>query len=248
MRNNIVTKATAALAESVGSILASGGEGQAEALAQTFAEAEAFLLKNLAGDAGADVAKANRDRRAGHHGLAAAVTEHALDRLDYLRRKHGFAKGSQPEKDSAMSSVSLDSILKDYGAVKICKYIVDTGKTGYDEHTLTAALTKRASEMYPDLSEAQAFAKLYAEPDVWRACAIAKATMLDLQPVVVTGDELRDEDDREQAMKQLAEIGRRMAPTATPEKQFSDAFAAHPDLARRAHVRPSPTTFFPMPR
>src|SRR6476620_8054984 len=77
---------------------------------------------------GDDVAKkASRDRHVGHHSLAAAVVEHALDRLDHLRRKHGFAKSGQPEKESAMSSESLESILKDYGAAKICKHIVAEG-------------------------------------------------------------------------------------------------------------------------
>jgi len=86
-----------------------------------------------------------------------------------------------------------------------------------------------------------------------KAHALAKeTTWLDLQPMVISGGEWRDEDDREQAMKQLAEIGRRMAPTATPAKQFDLAFSdpKNAALARKAHRRPTAPAggAYPFPR
>src|SRR5260370_889476 len=60
-------------------------------------------------DDGDDVAKASRDRRVGHHSLAAAVVEHALDRLSSLRGQHGFEKAHEKEKstmDDNLTSIS----------------------------------------------------------------------------------------------------------------------------------------------
>jgi hypothetical protein len=75
-------------------------------------------------------------------------------------------------------------------------------------------------------------------------------TGADFQPVVVTGGDLRDEDDSRQAWAELAKIGAKMAPTATPERQWALAFEdpKNISLATRVHKRPAATTFFPMPR
>jgi len=69
------------------------------------------------------------------------------------------------------------------------------------------------------------------------------------QPTVISGADLRDADDAAQAMDQLREIGRRMAPTATAEKQFAVAFEDPKNVALvlRVHQRPSATTSFPFP-
>jgi hypothetical protein len=105
---DVVTKATAALEESVSSILGcdDDSETKRDALAETFAQFQMYLDREITGkslgkgvlereqrrareafekifagkaddDDGDDVAKASRDHRAGHHGLAAAITEHA---------------------------------------------------------------------------------------------------------------------------------------------------------------------------
>jgi hypothetical protein len=209
---------------------------------------------------GDDVAKADRDRHVGHHNLAAAVTEHALDRLARLRECHGFSKGGQPEKESAMSSESLESIFKDYGAAKGCKHIVAEGKTGYSEFELVSALTKHASEQHPELRPDVAFAKLYeSEESVRRACQVAKATFAEavlgpgMTPQVVTGADARDVDDPQAALDayaRLQEIGKARWPDASEAIQFSNAFTdpKNAALAAKAHRRPAPTTFFPMPR
>ena len=144
---------------------------------------------------------------------------------------------------------SIHSIMKNGGIGPVCAAIVAKGSTSISEHELVEAATKVAAEQHPELSANAAFAKVYsASTDEARclrdAIKIAKST----EVRVISGGDLRDAGDADEAMDQLREIGRRMAPTATPEKQFSLAFSANPLLAARAHRRPSPTTFFPMPR
>jgi hypothetical protein len=114
---SIISKAALALGESVGEIINSDDEAQNKqlSLAQAFAQCESHLKREFGlakslgkgplereerrrrqkyGKVFEDVAKASRDRHVGHHGLAAAVVEHTLDRLGDLRRRHGFALAS----------------------------------------------------------------------------------------------------------------------------------------------------------
>jgi hypothetical protein len=49
-------------------------------------------------DGGDDVAKADRDHRVGHHSLAAAVVDHALDALDRHRKLRGYEKSATKER------------------------------------------------------------------------------------------------------------------------------------------------------
>jgi hypothetical protein len=151
----------------------------------------------------------------------------------------------------------LASIMKDCGgAVSLCKGIVDRGRSPCGEHELVAALTKYASDLRPELRPDTAFAKLFENESVRRACAVAKSApfagmVLDymphvvgaeaFQPQVISGGDWRDEDDRRQAWDQLARIGRQMAPTATPERQWALAFEDPKNiaLALRVHRRPT---------
>jgi hypothetical protein len=204
----------------------------------------------MAADA-ADIAKA--DHNVSPHGLAAAVSEHFLDLLHHRRRHLGIEKGAQPAKDTTMStSEHLDAIVKRFGPVPFAKHIVDTGKAPCSEHELVGALTKAASEQHPELTEAQAFAKLYENASVWQAIAIAKAMpfVADLTPLVVGGEDTRDLSDESEAIAQLKQLGARKWPTATEAQQFANAFSdpKNAALAAKAHRRPAPTTSFPFPR
>jgi hypothetical protein len=55
-------------------------------------------------------------------------------------------------------------------------------------------------------------------------------------------------DDPSAALDALHRIGHERWPEASEAVRFTRAFEANPELARKAHVRPSATTFFPMPR
>jgi len=146
---------------------------------------------------------------------------------------------------------TLESIMKDFGPVALCKHIADTGHSPVGEHELVAALTTAAVGLHPELSPASAFAKLYAEESVWRACAIAKAVeVANVRPMQVTGEDTRDLSDESEAIAHLKELGRRKWPTATEAQQFANAMTdpKNAALAQRAHRRPGPTTSFPFPR
>jgi hypothetical protein len=165
---------------------------------------------------------------------------------------HAFTrlhKAAETVKEQPMRTESLESILKDFGPVKLCKHIVETGDSPVGELDLVMSLSRHVGG---DV----AFSKLYeSEEFVRKAIAIAKSapwandrpyvssrtlTPADFAPRVVTGGEWQDADDAEQAWKQLAEIGRKMAPSATPEKQFALAFEDPKNLtlALRVYRRP----------
>jgi hypothetical protein len=182
----------------------------------------------------------------------AAALDHVLHSATgqaLLARMH---KAAETAKEQPMTH---ENILKDYGAVKICKHIVAEGKTGYDEHTLVSALTRYASEQF-NLPGDRAFAKLYeSEESVRRACNIAKS--MPVTPTMVGGvdatHEAIDSTESSTAYEQLTRMAEKMR-EASPELSAAQAFdrvftdKRNASLAAKAHVRPSPTTFFPMPR
>jgi hypothetical protein len=186
----------------------------------------------------------------------------ALDHL--LNTSHGAAllhrtrKAAKETPPMTSHSEFVRDVVKQYGITALCKSMVQDQKSyGLDESSFTALVVEAAKRDAPaGETEAQSFTRVFSAPTeegvlLRKAHALAKeTTWLDLQPQVISGGDWRDEDDREQAMKQLAEIGRRMAPTATPARQFDLAFSdpKNAALAQRAHRRPAATTFFPMPR
>jgi hypothetical protein len=149
-------------------------------------------------------------------------------------------------------TAELRDIAKKYGAVALAKVLVDDGEAhGISEHELTDAITSHAKAAYPDLSPEQAFSKVYtaSTPDgllLRKACAIAKAAswtnaapVFDPQIQVVGGADAQDVNDATAAMEALHEIGRLRWPEASEAQQFTRAFESRPDLAAKAHVRPS---------
>jgi hypothetical protein len=261
---DVVARATAALAQSVASIVGCDDDDatKAAALAETFTQFQTYLEK--ADDDGGDRENGDHDRAAGG-GLAnhpvvqlarllvasgkfgdhAQALDHLLNtpRGVALVRTHKAAT----EKESNMDSIQ--AIMISGGIGPTCAAIVAKGSTSISEHALVEAATLVASERHPELSPAQAISKILAASTdearvLWDAINIAK------QPTVISGGDLRDAGDAAQAMDQLREIGRRMAPTATPEKQFSVAFEDPKNvaLALRVYQRPSAMTSFPFPR
>jgi hypothetical protein len=265
IQDNVVAKATAALKESVRLIIGDDDYDDAEKaheLAATFAEFQTYLEK-----AGVDGGGSKDDSvgKVDHHASTVAdlLTEagtfpHRTAALHYLLNKPGgqalldrlHKAAEQTEKDDPPMD-SILQIMKSGGIGPTCAAIVAKGSTTISEHELVEAATKVAAERHPELSPAQSFSRVYsAATDEARclrdAIKIAKSTEVS----VISGGDLRDAGDAAQAMDQLREIGRRMAPTATPEKQFSVALLdpKNAALANRAHRRPSPTTSFAYPR
>jgi hypothetical protein len=69
-----------------------------------------------------------------------------------------------------------------------------------------------------------------------------------MAPLQVGGEQARNVDDPSEAVAQLQSLGQERWPDLSPAQQFSRAFAAHPELAAKAHRRPAATTIFPHPR
>jgi hypothetical protein len=147
------------------------GKGVLEREQRRTREAFEKIFAAKADDDGGDdeaVTKASRDRHVGHHSLAAAVVEHALDNLNHLRRKHGFEKSekSHTKEYAAMDNQELATVLKaDGGLQALCKRVINDGASGISENDFVSAVTDLARERFADLPGDQGFAKLY-EADV----------------------------------------------------------------------------------
>jgi hypothetical protein len=187
----------------------------------------------------------------------------ALDHL--LHTAHGAALLRRLHKHEDQSTMSdyhhkLSELAKRAGIAAIAKAIVDDDAAyGIDEHELTNLVIECAKRDNPNLSDAQAFAKVFSAQDeagviLRKAFNVVKAAgaapYFDLKPVFVGGEDARDVDDPRKVIAQLQELGRQKWPTATEAVQFANAFTdpANAKLAAKAHRRPSPTTSFPFPR
>jgi hypothetical protein len=187
------------------------------------------------------------------------------DALDFLLNKPTgqalltrLKAADQPAKDYPMdTSEHLDIIMKRFGPVEFAKHIVETGSAPCTEAEFVSAVTKHAHALRPELRPDQAFAKLYeAEESVRRAVAVAKAMpfVFDDTPLQVGGidaqNEANDDTEASEAYRQLAALGQQRWPNERADVQFSRAFGLRPDLAVKAHRRPTAPVggAYPMPR
>jgi hypothetical protein len=182
-----------------------------------------------------------------------------------LNTSHGAAllhrtrthKGVDPMQDS------IHAIMKSAGIAGVCAAIVQKGTTSFTEAELVEAVGKIAVERFPQLSEAQAFSRVYtAGTDEARvlqhALSVAKAAEFSMvQPTMVGGPdamhEANDSTESSEAYAQLEAMAQKMR-MASPELSAAQAFAKvftdkrNAALAAKAHVRPRPTTSYQMPR
>ena len=156
-----------------------------------------------------------------------------------------------------MDTTELRDIVKAGGVIAIAKAIIDENRNyGISEQEFVELASESAQAEFPLLSKAQAFAKLYENPTIWRACNVLKAMpfQVDLQPLMVGGEANRGGDvnpnDPSEAIAQLKRLGRDKWPTASEAQQFERALTAPENhvLARRAVPIPRATTSFPFPR
>jgi hypothetical protein len=249
MPNILIAKATAALQESVASIIGcdENDATKREALVETFAQFQTYMERN-----GADIAKAHEHR--GQHELAASLVQHLHDRLDRHRERHGYTKAAKETPSMTSHSEFVQSVVKQYGIVALAKSMIQDQKSyGLDEPTFTRLATEHAQRIYPNDRPDVAFSKLYqSEESVRRGCALYKAMpfQVDLQPLMVGGEDTRDLSDQSEAIAHLKELGARKWPTATEAQQFANAFTdpVNATLAAKAHRRPQAMTSFPFPR
>jgi hypothetical protein len=202
------------------------------------------MAKQLA-DAEGDVTDIEK-AGGGAHDLAGKLLQHLHDRLDRRREAHGFEK--RKESPPMDTTTELLKIMTDGGGpVVLCKSILARGSAPCTEHELTAAIGKAAAAASGEREDV-AFAKLYgAEESVRRAINVAKAAgpMFDVT-IVHPGDETRrtvNDTEQSEAYQTLQALADKLHAAATgrmtKEQAFARAFESHPDLARKAHVRPT---------
>jgi hypothetical protein len=259
MPNILIAKATAALQESVASIIGcdENDATKREALAETFDQFQTYMERN---GIGSDIAKADRS---GPHSLAAGLLDHLHDALDRKRERHGYQKSAKD--DPPMDT--LHSIMKDGGIAGVCAAIVAKGSTTISQDEMVSSVGKVARERWPELSEAQAFAKVYsdqgAEGRVVRdAIRVAKESLAETMlgpglPVQVVGGPgamldaaNNDQSDVEQARAELMRIGRKQYPRSSENEIFERAFSdpRNATTVARLYQRPTPSSIYPTPR
>jgi hypothetical protein len=259
---DVVAKATEALATSVASIVAcdESEEVKRSALAESFSQFEDYLMER---NGGADVTKARR-HQVGPQGLASAVTEHALDMLNFHRRRLGIiAKSDDKHEDSPMDSI--EKIAADGGVHALAKVLIDDQSAHQiDEHRFVRLVTDYAKRKYPELSEARAFQKAFVDDGeasrlLQKAHIICKAATANFDVAIVEpGDETYravSDTENSEAYRQIEALAAKLHEAAigrgermTKEGAFARTFEQHPDLARKAHVTPvGGSTFYPMP-
>jgi hypothetical protein len=192
---------------------------------------------------------------AGSFSHRAAALQHLLHKPSgqaLLSRMHKAADQTTAKETSMSHSEFVQSVVKQYGIVALAKSMVQDQKSyGLDESTFTRLATEHAQRIYPNDRPDSAFSKLYSsEESVRRACQIAKSMPLvaDVTPLQVGGEDAQAVNDPSAVLAALHRIGRERWPEASEAQRFTRAFEAHPELARKAHVRPSATSQYPFPR
>ena len=170
---------------------------------------------------------------------------------------------STSEESNSMSTTpeeKLSDLVKRAGITAVAAQIVKADSAfSIDEHTLTQLTIEHAKREHPQLTDAQAFAKVYSAQDeggviLRKAFNVVKAAgaapYFDLKPQFVGGEDALDVDDPSKAIAQLTEIGRQKWPTASEAQQFENAFTdpANAELSRKAYRRPAATSIYPFPK
>jgi hypothetical protein len=221
---------------------------------------------------------AGTEKRVDHHASTAAdlLVEsgrfpHRTAALDHLLNSpHGNALLARLHKAEAHTGKddppmdTLHSIMKAGGIAATCGAIVAKGATTISQDDLVSAVGKVARERWPELSEAQAFAKVYsdqgAEGRVLRSAVdVAKDSLAQQMlgpglPVTVVGgpsaQDVNNATEAENARAELMRIGRKQYPRLSEAQVFEAAFSdpRNASTVARLYQRPTPTSIYPMPR
>jgi hypothetical protein len=202
----------------------------------------------------------------GKHPTRQAALDHLLHTargaalLRRLTKQHQEESTMSKEELETERTARLDEVVKAYGIMPLAKQMIAEGSSyGIDESEFTKLATAHAQRLYPDMTPAAAFEKLFSDGSedgviLREAHGIAKnayaAPMFDLKPMFVGADDALDVDNPAKAIAQLQEIGRQKWPSASEAAQFENAFTdpANAELAAKAHRRPAATTTYPFPR
>jgi len=176
-------------------------------------------------------------------------------RLARLRRDREAFELRSARKDFHMPDRSevLRSIAKQAGGVTaLCKRIAKDGSAGdISEHELTGLIVTAAKAAQPDLSDAQAFSRMFTDMSLAgeamrKAITIAKSGPLpddeERDDEDAERDEGRDDDDAMDELHAKANELRKRLPHLSPEQCFAKVYEdpANRRLAMRERRRNSP--------
>jgi hypothetical protein len=187
---------------------------------------------------------------------------HALRHLTSHPDGVALMRTHKAKDDPPMDTVH--SIMKAGSISGVCAAIVAKGTATISEREIVDAVSKIASERWPQLTEAQGFSKILEAPTeearvLQHALKIAKAaefSVFDIKPVVVGSPDAMHAavDDTEQsaalrAYEEILRIGREKFPFLPADQQFARVFedSKYAVLAAQAHSRPAPTTIYRPP-
>jgi hypothetical protein len=150
----------------------------AEAMAKAGADGEkgAYIVPTLGGASDHHASTvADLLVEAGSFPHRAAALQHLLHKPSgqaLLQRMH------KTEKELPMDKIEpLRDVVKQRGLIAVAKSIVAEQRSyGITEHEFVELATEYAKAQHPELSGAQAFAKLYQVPEVWRACRLSRTS------------------------------------------------------------------------
>jgi len=186
--------------------------------------------------------------------LVARMSQHRKQ-IDAVCRKFATGKG----KDTMNRSEQLRVVVKRAGgAYRLAKSIATTGRSAVSEHELTQLVVDAAKREHPDLSDAQAFAKVFgaATPEgemLRKAIAVAKAAQLEIMPDATEAGDTDVEDDSGKAtaqMERLVDEQIRRSPEMTRSQAWNVVVHENPTLAATAIRRPvaNEKMLYPFPR
>jgi hypothetical protein len=179
----------------------------------------------------------------------------ALDHL--LHDSRGQALLARMHKGANMTKAEVVADFKKKRVAKLAEMdIIEVAKMalarpGEDvlmisEGEFTKLITAAARKQYPNMRPDAAFAKLYSDPasvDLRKACAVIKALPMvspfDVRTFSQDEAEVHPGLESNEAIEGLKRIGQQRWPNESEAKQFANAFEAEPELAAKAHRRPS---------
>jgi hypothetical protein len=179
-----------------------------------------------------------------------------------LHRLRGTHKSTAKEQPMNRTE-ELRDIAKTYGVTKLAKLICEGNSShGISEHEIVDLISTTAKASHPELTEAQAFSRMYTASTeegatLRKAVNIAKLSPFDVTPVMVGGPDAMHEavNDTEQSeayqkLQDLAAKLRAAHPEMSAAKAFENVFTdkRNAALAAKAHRRPAATTSYPFPR
>jgi hypothetical protein len=191
----------------------------------------------------------------GKHPDRQAALDHLLHTADGAAMLRRLRK--QHEESNSMSTTpeqKLSDLVKRAGITAVAAQIVKADSAfSIDEHTLTQLTIEHAKREHPQLTAAQAFAKVFSAQDeggviLRKAFNVVKAATF--TPIVVDGNADNPDDAREasQALSRLVEEQRARAPWMTAEQLYEEVMRKNPELTVRAFRRPAITSVYPFPR